>query len=62
MPPSDAERHACRENLVPSIIAIYQYWQVIKCKPAQRIVGKKIGSNNACPCGSGKKFKKCCGE
>lgn len=62
MPPSEAERRACRENLVPSLIAIYQYWQVIKCKPAQRIVGKKIGSNEACPCGSGKKFKKCCGE
>ena len=27
--------------------------------------GKKkdrVGRNDACPCGSGKKFKKCCGE
>jgi preprotein translocase subunit SecA len=23
---------------------------------------KKIGRNEACPCGSGKKFKKCCGD
>jgi hypothetical protein len=23
--------------------------------------GKKIGRNDACPCGSGKKYKKCCG-
>jgi uncharacterized protein YecA (UPF0149 family) len=22
--------------------------------------GKKIGRNDACPCGSGKKYKKCC--
>ena len=24
------------------------------------VVGKKIGRNDPCPCGSGKKFKKCC--
>ncbi|MBK9921634.1 MAG: SEC-C domain-containing protein [Elusimicrobia bacterium] len=23
---------------------------------------KKIGRNDACPCGSGKKYKKCCGK
>jgi hypothetical protein len=23
--------------------------------------GPKIGRNDPCPCGSGKKFKKCCG-
>ena len=26
----------------------------------QRIVGKKVGRNEPCPCGSGKKYKKCC--
>lgn len=26
----------------------------------QRIVGGKIGRNDPCPCGSGKKYKKCC--
>jgi len=25
-------------------------------------VGKKIGRNDLCPCGSGKKYKKCCGR
>ena len=24
--------------------------------------GQKIGRNDPCPCGSGKKFKKCCGK
>ncbi|MDD3417183.1 MAG: SEC-C metal-binding domain-containing protein [Lachnospiraceae bacterium] len=24
--------------------------------------GKKIGRNDLCPCGSGKKYKKCCGK
>jgi preprotein translocase subunit SecA len=30
-------------------------------KPAQRSA-KKIGRNAPCPCGSGKKYKKCCGK
>ena len=25
------------------------------------VKGKKIGRNDPCPCGSGKKYKKCCG-
>lgn len=25
------------------------------------VKGKKVGRNDACPCGSGKKYKKCCG-
>jgi preprotein translocase subunit SecA len=30
--------------------------------PAQSVKrGKKVGRNDSCPCGSGKKFKKCCG-
>jgi preprotein translocase subunit SecA len=24
--------------------------------------GKKVGRNDPCPCGSGKKYKKCCGS
>ncbi len=27
-----------------------------------RVVGEKIGRNDPCPCGSGKKYKKCCGK
>lgn len=30
-------------------------------KPEQRRVAVKAGRNDPCPCGSGKKFKKCCG-
>lgn len=26
------------------------------------VKGKKVGRNDPCPCGSGKKFKKCCGR
>ncbi len=28
----------------------------------QRVVEQKIGRNDPCPCGSGKKYKKCCGK
>ena len=28
----------------------------------QRREGKKVGRNDPCPCGSGKKYKKCCGR
>lgn len=28
----------------------------------QRNAGPKVGRNDPCPCGSGKKFKKCCGR
>jgi len=31
--------------------------------PPQTIVAeKKVGRNEPCPCGSGKKYKKCCGQ
>jgi len=32
-------------------------------KPAGTVVvGKRVGRNDPCPCGSGKKYKKCCGR
>ncbi len=31
-------------------------------KTEQRVVEDKIGRNDPCPCGSGKKYKKCCGK
>jgi len=27
-----------------------------------KIAEKKVGRNDPCPCGSGKKYKKCCGK
>ncbi len=32
---------------------------VVKQQPVR--VGRKVGRNEPCPCGSGKKYKKCCG-
>ena len=33
-----------------------------KVKKKMRVGGKKIGRNDPCPCGSGKKYKHCCGR
>ncbi|MFW6134701.1 MAG: preprotein translocase subunit SecA [Elusimicrobiota bacterium] len=33
-----------------------------KTKVKQRVVDKKVGRNDPCPCGSGKKYKYCCGR
>jgi preprotein translocase subunit SecA len=31
-----------------------------KAKPVR--IGPKVGRNDPCPCGSGKKYKQCCGR
>jgi uncharacterized protein YchJ len=34
----------------------------VQSQPALRHTEPKVGRNDPCPCGSGKKFKKCCGS
>jgi SWIM/SEC-C metal-binding protein len=36
--------------------------EILLNPPKTRVVEKKVGRNAPCPCGSGKKFKKCCGK
>jgi len=33
-----------------------------KKAPVVKKTDKKVGPNDPCPCGSGKKYKKCCGR
>lgn len=35
--------------------------EILLNPPRQTKAEKKIGRNEPCPCGSGKKYKKCCG-
>ena len=35
--------------------------EAVAAKPEKR-EGEKVGRNASCPCGSGKKYKKCCGK
>ena len=48
-----------------AVVAIYEHWLPLRQAVYEREVAKtlqvKVGRNEPCPCGSGKKFKKCCG-
>jgi preprotein translocase subunit SecA len=68
------EGHALFQSLTASIQhdvvhTIYKVSLTVKEAPAQRQpqkvavpAGKKVGRNDPCPCGSGKKYKHCCGR
>ena len=68
------EGHALFESLIASIQhdvvhTIYKVSLAKKEAPAQRQpqkaavpAGRKVGRNDPCPCGSGKKYKHCCGK
>ncbi|MEE9258241.1 MAG: SEC-C metal-binding domain-containing protein, partial [Nitrospinaceae bacterium] len=36
--------------------------EIMKTKPRKMFGAQKIGPNDSCPCGSGKKYKKCCAQ
>ena len=36
--------------------------EILLNPPKTRTAEKKIGRNELCPCGSGKKYKNCCGK
>lgn len=50
-------------DLLPKVVAdIYHYWHFrMKPVPTKRET-PKVGRNETCPCGSGLKFKQCCGK
>lgn len=56
--------------LPESVQAIHGYWRLLREKRPPGLVsdsfhlggGPKTRRNDPCPCGSGKKFKKCCGS
>jgi len=51
------------EAIAESAAAVYEYSRSIADDPQQpyRRQTGKVGRNDPCPCGSGKKYKKCCG-
>ncbi|MES2346827.1 MAG: UPF0149 family protein [Pseudomonadota bacterium] len=48
----DAANRAAK--IAPAVIQIHAFWHKPQPKAA------KVGRNDPCPCGSGKKYKKCC--
>jgi uncharacterized protein len=52
----------CIDILPGAAQAIYNFWRERRATPPVRRDAPKIGRNDPCPCGSGKKFKQCCGH
>lgn len=49
--------------LSTAVREIHAYWlpfRRAKAQVSQAVISQKVGRNEPCPCGSGKKFKKCC--
>ena len=42
-------------------IPLFLFFFKESIKPTRRIISKKVGRNEPCPCGSGKKYKLCHG-
>lgn len=60
---NEKELTQLESDLPHVLLDIYWYWQAIINKPQTvRREGKKVGRNDPCPCGSGKKYKACCGK
>lgn len=55
--------------IVPALVAIHAFWlerrpesmDAVASTPMRRAT-PKVGRNDPCPCGSGKKYKHCCGR
>lgn len=51
----------CQEDLPQAVVDIYRFWLAKRGTPTIRREEPKTGRNEICPCGSGKKYKQCCG-
>jgi len=51
-----ADVSVARDSLGAAVAALYFCWQ----SKHQVVKAAKVGRNDSCPCGSGKKFKRCC--
>lgn len=53
----------CGEDLWPAVMDARKYGLALRNRPTTvRRPAPKVGRNGPCPCGSGKKFKACCGK
>jgi uncharacterized protein len=62
------ERETLTKRIPASVAAIHRFWLPHRQAVYERALAAKVqrtepkaGRNDPCPCGSGKKFKKCCG-
>jgi uncharacterized protein len=59
---ADALLRSAPDAIPEAVIEIAQFWHAQRppAEPVRR-GGPKVGRNDPCPCGSGKKYKHCCG-
>lgn len=60
-----AQRAKITQQIPPAVLEMYLYWlphrEAMHEQEVANTSKPKVGRNEPCPCGSGKKFKKCCG-
>ncbi len=62
--PAEEERLVAdiQENLPVIVQALYNFWRNKIAPAPAKGDENRVGRNDPCPCGSGKKFKQCCGN
>ncbi|WP_293501642.1 UPF0149 family protein [Roseateles sp.] len=60
-----AMRAELAQQIPQAVLDLHAHWLPYRRAVAERTMARsmqtKVGRNEPCPCGSGKKFKKCCG-
>ena len=62
--PAEEERLIAdvQENLPLVVQTLYNFWRNKRGGGKVATADEKVGRNDPCPCGSGKKYKVCCGS
>jgi uncharacterized protein len=64
--PDFTETEKLQQSIAPNVRALHAYWLARRIDPIPPKIAPfhqgtpHVGRNDPCPCGSGKKFKKCC--
>jgi uncharacterized protein len=61
-PPTPEELDEVIDHMPLAIAGIHAYWRSGLSGRREPFRRRKIGRNERCPCGSGKKYKNCCGS
>lgn len=60
---SASELESFKSEFEDALLTVYRYWRAKEQAPVTlRREGDKVGRNDPCPCGSGKKYKACHGK
>jgi uncharacterized protein len=60
-PITPEKRETIIVHMAAGLMGAYRYFRQNTPFKSEPRTGSKVGRNEPCPCGSGKKYKKCCG-